>query len=89
MNVGIIGAGARLFDDGKEIEITEINDEDISITYVPEVSKNDPFNAEISHFVDCCLKKAECICPVDEAVRLMEIIDAIYKSADTGSPVIF
>jgi predicted dehydrogenase len=56
---------------------------------VPEVSKNDPFNAEISHFVDCCLKKAECICPVDEAVRLMEIIDAIYKSADTGAPVIF
>ena len=67
--------------------MTEINGEDISVVYTPDINKNNPFDSEISHFVDCCLGKAECICRVDEAVRLMEIIDAIYESADKGIPI--
>lgn len=55
----------------------------------PELPATDNFNSEITHFIDCCLGKTECLCRPEEAVALMEIIDAIYLSADTGKPVIF
>ena len=81
-------AGARFFANGKTLEITEINDEDLSVTYEPEIEPNDGFLDEIKHFIDCCEGRAECICRAEEAIRLMEVIDAIYKSAETGMPVI-
>ncbi len=47
------------------------------------------FDREIAHFVDCCLGKAECICKPEEGTYIMQIIDAIYKSAETGKEVVF
>ena len=81
-------AGARFFANGKTLEMTEINDEDMSVTYTPTLEQKDGFAWEIGHFVDCCQGKAECMCRAEEAIRLMEIIDAIYKSAETGMPVL-
>ena len=80
-------AGAMWSVDKRQLEMNEINDEDMSVVYTPDINKNNPFDSEIAHFVDCCLGKAESICRVDEAVRLMEIIDAIYESADKGIPI--
>jgi len=53
------------------------------------VKGGDLWLRQIDHFVDCCTKGTECICKIDEAVVLMEIIDAIYKSAEINQPVIF
>jgi predicted dehydrogenase len=45
------------------------------------------FDAEIKNFVDAVLGRAECLAPAADGVSLMDIIDAIYKSAATGSEV--
>lgn len=45
------------------------------------------FNREISHFVDCVRNGTDCRSKAEDGVVLMRIIDAIYKSAETGSEV--
>lgn len=47
------------------------------------------FDREIAHFVDCCTGKTECICKPEQGTQIMQIIDAIYESAETGKEVIF
>lgn len=47
------------------------------------------FDAEIKHFVDCCLKEMECIVKTKECIILMDIINAIYKSAEIGKAIEF
>lgn len=49
----------------------------------------DSFNNEISHFVDCCLGKAEPISPVEDGVELMRILNAVYESAASGREISF
>lgn len=45
------------------------------------------FRAEISHFLDCIIDGKECRTPAKDGVKLMKILDAIYKSAETGHEV--
>lgn len=42
---------------------------------------------EIEHFVDCVRNGKEPLSPAREAVEIMKILDAIYKSAETGSEI--
>lgn len=43
------------------------------------------FNDEIDHFVDCITgKESTCISPAEDGVELMRILDAIYRSAESG-----
>lgn len=44
-------------------------------------------HTEIAHFVDCILNGTELISPAEEAVDVMRILDAIYKSAELGEEV--
>ena len=46
------------------------------------------FEGEINHFVDCCQGKTECIVRPEEGTRIMQIIDAIYASAESGQEVL-
>ena len=46
------------------------------------------FGAEMNHFVDCCLNGTKCIAPAKDGLEIMKILDAIYKSAETGHEVI-
>ena len=48
---------------------------------------NGLFNREIAHFVDCVRNNTPCKSGANDGVVLMRIIDAIYKSAETGSEV--
>ena len=84
-------AGMKMerFVPGKELRMLEITDDNQMVESTPELNVANKWPLEIGHFVDCCQGKAECITKIDEAIRLMEIIDAIYKSAETGLPVIF
>ncbi len=44
-------------------------------------------HAEIEHFVDCIQNGTQLISPAKEAVEVMKILDALYKSAETGAEV--
>ena len=80
-------AGARLWANGKKLEINEITEDMVERNFEPKTEGVDGYSAEINYFIDCCGGKENDMCPPREAVRLMEIIDAFYKSADTGLPV--
>jgi len=45
------------------------------------------FENEFAHFADCCLNGKACICDNEEVVMLMQILDAIYRSAESQEPV--
>jgi predicted dehydrogenase len=45
------------------------------------------FARELSHFADCVQGKSECLCPAEDGLEIMRIIDAIYRSAASGSEV--
>jgi predicted dehydrogenase len=45
------------------------------------------FEAGIAHFTDCVLDGARCICPSEDGVAVMKLIDAIYESSRTGELV--
>ena len=46
------------------------------------------FANEINHYVDCIINGTPCKSPAEDGVTLMKILDAIYKSAETGHEVI-
>lgn len=46
------------------------------------------FAREVNHFVDCIVDGAACKAPAADGVALMEILDAIYESAETGHEVL-
>lgn len=39
---------------------------------------------EITHFVDCVTNGTKCKSPAEDAIKVMSIIDTIYKSSETG-----
>ena len=49
---------------------------------------NTIFRREINHFVECILKDIPCRNPGKDGVEIMKILDAIYKSAETGKEVV-
>ena len=82
------GAAMEPFNEGKELYMVTEEDNLMRETK-PVITANNPFTTQINHFVDCLLNGTECICKADEAVMLMEIIDAIYKSGETGEVITF
>jgi predicted dehydrogenase len=46
------------------------------------------FENEIAHFVDCITNGTPCISKGEDGLKIMRIIDAVYKSAETGREVI-
>ena len=79
-------AGARIKDN--DLKMLELTDDNYFVELKPCLADSSIYQAEVDHFIDC-LKGKECMIKPSEAVTLMEIIDAIYKSADTGLPVVF
>lgn len=45
------------------------------------------FNAEVQHFVDCCLHGKQTIAPVEDGVAIMKMLTAVYESAATGKEI--
>jgi predicted dehydrogenase len=43
--------------------------------------------AECEHYVDCILHDREVMAPPEEAVKVMQIIDALYRSAEQDAEV--
>lgn len=81
------GACMEPFNKGKELYMVVEHDNLMHETK-PNITVNDSYATEINHFVDCVANDTECICKADEAVMLMEVVDAIYKSSETGEAVV-
>lgn len=82
--------GIDLSDDNKPLLYTVMNDYlvDVDIDTNRLKGSTNGFDAEINHFVDCCLGKCECKAPGEDGVVVMKILDAMYESAKTGHEVI-
>lgn len=91
--IEIIGekAGAKI--DNKipdsKLRMLEVTDDNYYQEVYPKVGKVHGVTQEVNHFVDCCLNGTECICKPEEAIAIMQIIDAIYESAETGKTIYF
>ncbi len=92
-HIEIVGekAGARIDNKipDKKLRMLEVTDDNYFQEVYPQVGNVHGVTAEVKHFVDCCLNKAECMCKPEEAVMVMQIIDAIYESAETGKTIYF
>ncbi len=69
---------------------TDMNGEFVNITPAgggANFKFTESFNAEIAHFIDCVQNGVPCRAPAEDGVILMKMIDAIYKSAETGHEV--
>lgn len=76
-------AGAQL---GPKLVLFEAEGE-TEVDVTPLLPEQDAYAAEIQHFVDCIQRKREPISPGWQSVVVMEMLDAIYKSARTGRAV--
>lgn len=47
------------------------------------------FEREVNHFVDCCIHNIPCVCEAHQPLELMKVIEGIYRSAETGQPVVY
>lgn len=47
------------------------------------------FQAEIDHFVECCLTGEETLSPVEDGVEIMKILCGIYESSQKGMEITF
>lgn len=66
--------------------------DDYIVTETPGVNPKlyDSFNnffREIAHFIDCVENGTPCLNPAEDGVELMRILDALYRSAQTGKEV--
>ncbi|MBN2557365.1 MAG: Gfo/Idh/MocA family oxidoreductase [Clostridia bacterium] len=66
--------------DGYNVDITPVYSEDHNRFQAM-------FDREIAHFADCIAYGTKCISPVEDGVEMMRILDAIYKSAESGVEV--
>jgi len=53
-----------------------------------EIGKGDPWQAEMQHFVDCIFQNHTPDPDATQGVTMMKMLDAIYKSAETGREVL-
>jgi len=56
-------------------------------TVKPEVEGNDYFAEEIRHFIECVNENKTPISPIDDAVTVQRMLDAIYRSAEAHAEV--
>lgn len=60
---------------------------DITPKAIPAEDFQKNFNSEIKHFTDCFTKDIPCRAPAEDGVEIMRILDAVYRSAETGHEV--
>ena len=66
----------------KEMQQTLV---DITPSHLPEVK---PHIEEVTHFLACARGEAECIVVLEQVLDVQAVLDAVYRSAETGHEVI-
>ena len=60
-----------------------------AVDVIPQVRNSSGWGEnETRHFIDCVKSGAETLAPPEEAVKMMQIIDAIYASTASGREVV-
>lgn len=89
-NIELFGTkgGAKL-DPSLEI-YTEANNylTNVTFPFPTALAFDNLFQNEIDHYVDCVIEGIPCKAPAEDGVAIMKILDAIYKSAETGHEVV-
>ena len=75
--------GAELFPDLRLFEMAGGTKMDVT----PHPPQTDGYAGETEHFVSCILKGQQPLSPGSQSVVIMDMLDAIYKSAATGKAV--
>jgi len=86
MNVHLFGekAGASLF----PLHVFSENETELTNVEFPNLQSVDKWHESIYDFIDSCVNDREPVCKAAEGVMIQKIIDAMYRSSDTGKPVI-
>ena len=71
---------------GSELEILELTPSGFE-NFKPVFDEFNAYEGEIDHFIDCITNGSECIAKPCEAEALVEILNAIYKSAEIGKAI--
>ena len=61
---------------------------DVNLAMPTALDFNGLFENEVAHFVDCVIGNKPFRSPAEDGVEMMKILDAIYKSAETGHEVV-
>jgi len=48
---------------------------------------NYKYVSQFQHFADCVLKGVKCISPVEEGLEVLKMLDALYRSSESGKGV--
>ncbi len=67
--------------------VVERNGKQEVVATQPADRSDDPKLCAMYHFVDCIVKDVPHMCTGGEGLMLMELLDAIYRSADQGEPI--
>ena len=59
----------------------------VQLDIKPELSDGDYFPSQIIHFVECIRTKKTPMMSAEQGVQLMQMLDAIYRSTETGREV--
>ena len=62
----------------------------VNVTPATESVRNmykQSYDNEIAHFVECVRSGKKPLSPGDEAVQVLKVLEAIYKSAESGREV--
>lgn len=88
--IEIIGTKAGALISGGVLRLVKVDDAGYFVESTPVFTdKQENFMKEINHFVDCCVNGTPCICPAESGTGALQVISAIYKSAQTGKEVLF
>jgi predicted dehydrogenase len=61
---------------------------EVPVDVAPDYEKITAHKALAAHFIDCILNDAEPLATAAEGLAVMRIIDAIYRSAETGKAIV-
>lgn len=92
LNASLFGtkAGVQMPDPLNERNPVRIFSESSGILtdVIPSIPASEMYQEEVNHFVECVVKDREPITKKEEILSVVRIIEGIYRSAETGKPVI-
>jgi trigger factor len=84
-------SGYEYVEDQIDLDVVSVDENGLVfkavITVKPEVEGNDFFEEEIRHFITCLNEGKTPISPIDDAVTVQRMLDAIYRSAEAHAEV--
>jgi predicted dehydrogenase len=86
MNVHLFGekAGASVF----PLQVYSETETELTNTEFSNLQIVDKWHDSIYDFIDSCINGRQPICKAEEGMYIQKMIDAMYKSSETGKPVI-